>query len=66
MSKNNYNFSKLQKSYIDHGFYIFDIVDKSQINYLKNSILDYSKKILKIKNFDFNNAHKYISKSNLN
>lgn len=66
MSKNNYNFSKLQKSYIDHGFYIFDIVDKSQINYLKNSILDYSKKILKIKNFDFNNAHKYISKANLN
>lgn len=66
MKKNFYYFNELQKSYVNKGYYIFDIIDKTQINYLKNSILEYSKKILNIKKFDLNNAHKYISKSKLN
>lgn len=66
MKRNFFNYNELQKSYINNGYYIFDIIDESQINYLKNSILEYSKKILKVKNFDLNNAHNYISKSKLN
>ncbi len=66
MIKKNYNFSKLQMSYIKNGYCIFDIQNKKQINYLKDSVLEYSKKILKLKKFDLNNSHKFVSKTNLN
>lgn len=66
MIKKKFNFNELQKNYIKNGYYIFDIIDKSQIHYLKKHILECSKNILKIKNFDLNDAHKHISKSNLN
>lgn len=66
MIKKNFNFNELQTSYLKNGFCIFDIPNKKKINYLRQSILDYSKKILKIKNFDLNNVHKLVSKKNLN
>ena len=66
MIKKKYNFNKLQTSFIKNGYYIFDIADMKQINFLKNCILDYSKKFFKNKKFDLNNAHKIITKTNLN
>lgn len=66
MIKKNHNFNKLQTSYLNNGYYIFDIPDINKINYLRDSVIEYSKKFLNIKKFDLNNAHKSVSKKDLN
>jgi sporadic carbohydrate cluster 2OG-Fe(II) oxygenase len=62
----NYIFNNFQKTFLKDGYCIFDIKNKTKINYLKDFILECSKKVLKLKKFDLDNSHKYISKSTLN
>ena len=59
-------YSNIQKSYLKNGYYIFNIDDIKKINYLRDTILKYSKNILKLKKVNLNQSHKNIKKSFLN
>ena len=52
-------YSNIQKSYLKNGYYIFNIDDIKKINYLRDTILKYSKNILKLKKVNLNQSQKY-------
>ena len=56
---------KYTKIIFKNGYYIFNIDDIKKINYLRDTILKYSKNILKLKKLS-NQSHKNIKKSFLN
>lgn len=62
---------KLSHDYLNKGFVIYDVKEKEDLNWIKNSYVKIIKKILpKIKTTDpdqiLNNIHKFISPSKLN
>lgn len=57
---------EISKNFNKHGYVVFDIEQKKELNFIKNYIIELSKRKLKVKKFDLNYLHKNLSKKHIN